>query len=524
VTPRPGTSDLPALAFACAPSAPPPGSIQFYDGYFPALDGGKYTIGLNQTVTAPSGTPPQYGTTQGFEVVAPEFAIDPNVVHTAYPPAGATGVYDQQVPFVVLGDPSLPWERSMTPGAGAPDSSDPTPWIALAIFAEGEIELQQGSSNPVVTTTVSDPLAPNPNVLKPQIPTANVSPAVLASQCQTITIPGTVFNAVMPGKDDLRYLAHTRAVSHPDEGDLLLSVALSNRLPLAQGAPLHYYAQLISVEASRTTLARTPSRSRRSRRGGGPQDVQLVSLYSWTFTSQPEAGVSFSDLVAGLIASERVTPALRLPAAPSVRLPPPAVARIREGYAPLPFVTGAGEQTFAWYRGPFTPVVPRPLPQVGDPPVGVDEATSADALMIYLAKQGLFDLSYAAAWNIGRQLALADAQFAQTMSRYRREARSALGRLAQRMAAPHLAGMDKPGDLLAPDAARRRSSHASARASRHAGPRPWVPPAGASGRRRTSDTVSRPHRVAPPCIPRPCLPSRGPAMCSATNWWRRPTG
>jgi hypothetical protein len=109
VTPGPGTSDLPALAFARTPSAPPLGSIQFYDGYFPALDAGKYTIGLNQTVAAPSGTQPPYGTSRDFEVVAPEFAVDPTVVRTAYPPAGATGVYDQQLPFVVLGDPSLPW-------------------------------------------------------------------------------------------------------------------------------------------------------------------------------------------------------------------------------------------------------------------------------------------------------------------------------------------------------------------------------------------------------------------------------
>ncbi|MDX6706491.1 MAG: hypothetical protein QOI48_2337 [Solirubrobacteraceae bacterium] len=456
MTPGPGTSDLPALAFARARSAPPPGSIQFYDGYFSALDAGKYTIGLNQKVAAPSGTQPQYGTTQVFEVVAPEFAIDPDVVHTAYPPAGATGVYDEQLPFVVLGDPSLPWERAITPGGGAPDSSDPTPWIALVIFADGEIALQQGSSNPVGTTTVSDLLAPDRNVLKPQIPTANVSAAVLASHCQTITIPGTVFNAVMPGKDDLRYLAHTRAVSHPDQGDLLLSVVLSNRLPVAEGAPLRYYAQLVSVEGFQDYLGPNAKPIPPKPSGGAPQDVKLVSLSHWTFTSQPETGLSFRDLMAGLIASEQVTPALRLPAPPSVQIPPAAATRIQDGYAPLSFVTGTGEQSFAWYRGPFTPVVPQPLPQVGDPPVGVDEATSADSLMIYHAEQGLFDLSYAAAWNIGRQLALADAQFAQQMSRYRREARSALGRLAQRMAAPHLAGVDEPADLLEPDAARQR--------------------------------------------------------------------
>jgi hypothetical protein len=456
----PTATALPMLAFARMPSAPPPGSIQFYDGYFPALYAGEtYTIGLDQTVTAPDGSQPHYTATQQLEVVAPEFSIDPSAVHTAYPPAGGTGVYAEQLPFVVLGDPSLPWERGITPGGGAPDSSDPIPWIALVVFADGEIELQPGSSNPVATTTVNDLLtADTANVLKPQILVSSLPPGVPASQCQTITVPGPVFNAVMPETTDLRYLAHCRAVSAPDEGDLLLSVVLCNRLPAATSGSLRYYAQLVSVEGFQDYLGPDATPIPPKQDGSGPKDVQLVSLASWTFVSQAEVGMSFRDLVAGLIASEQVTPALRLPIVrgAQISIPTPAFDRLEDGYAPLPFVTGAGESSFAWYRGPFTPVVPQPLPQVGDPPVDVDEATSADELMIYLAEQGLFDLSYAAAWNIGRQLGLADAQFAQAMSRYRREARGALGRLAQRMAAPHLAGVEDPRDLLGHNPARRR--------------------------------------------------------------------
>nr|MDQ3934530.1 hypothetical protein [Actinomycetota bacterium] len=428
-----------------------PGNIQFYDGYFPALGAGKYSIGLSQKLTTPDGKNPSYtAPAQEFEVVAPEFAIDPGTVHTAYPPAGATGIYDQQLPFVVLGDPELPWERGITPGGGAPDSSDPIPWLALVIFADGEIALQSGSSNPVVTTTVNDLLTANTGtVLKPQIPVGDVSAAVLASQCQAITISAATFNAVMPTKDDLRYLAHCRSVSQPDEGELLLSVVLCNRLPVATTAPLRYYAQLVSVEGFQDYLGPNAKPIQQSQ-------VQLCSLANWSFTSQPESSVNFRDLVTGLIASETVTPTLRLPIPPNSHIPPAATDRLDDGYAPLPFVTGAGESSFAWYRGPFSPVVPQPLPAVGDPPVQVDEATSADQLMIYLAEQGLFDLSYAAAFNIGRQLALADAQFAQTMSTYRREARGALGRLSQRMAAPHLAGVEDPRDLLAHNPSRRR--------------------------------------------------------------------
>ncbi|MGO9223407.1 IPT/TIG domain-containing protein, partial [Mycobacterium sp.] len=118
------------------------------------------------------------------------------------------------------------------------------------------------------------------------------------------------------------------------------------------------------------------------------------------------------------------------------------------------------ESSFAWYRGPFTPVDPQPLPAVGDPPVDPRHATTADALMIYLAEEGLFDLSYSAAWNIGRELALADSQFAQTINRYRQVSRAALGRLSQRLMMPHFSGHATLAQLAAPKATR---AHFSAR-------------------------------------------------------------
>src|SRR5262249_11667724 len=131
---------------------------------------------------------------------------------------------------------------------------------------------------------------------------------------------------------------------------------------------------------------------------------------------------------------------------------------LQEGYAPLAFVAGTGEQSFAWYRGPFTAVVPQPLPPVDSPPVDARHATSADALMIYLAQEGLFDASYAAAWNIGRELALADSRFARSVNSYRQSANAALGRLSQRLTQSHFATHADMRALAAPHATRRRFS------------------------------------------------------------------
>ncbi|MDQ3919064.1 MAG: hypothetical protein M3348_11360, partial [Acidobacteriota bacterium] len=449
-------------ALARLPAPPPAGSIQFFDGYFPALTANTYTIDIKQVVSG-QGSAPTYEVTQGFVVQAPEFVIDPGIIQTIFPPNGSSDIYGQELPFVVLTDPSLPWERSLVPGEDQPNPASPLAWMALLIFAEGEIRLQPGSNNPVSTVAVKDLVAADPNVLKPQFPADWLSAAALASQCQTIHITGDAFNALMPQSADLPYLAHCRAVRSATEGEALVSVVLGNRLAVtdtrgAAEAPLRYYAHLVSLEGFAAYLGPggTPVPQRQD--GTGPADVQLVSLANWTFVSLPETGLSFEQLVRGLIASEQATPSLRLPVSGSPDVPQPVLSRLQDGYAPLAFVAGSGEESFAWYRGPFTPVRPQPLPPVGGQKVDVRHATAADALMIYLAEEGLFDLSYAAAWNIGRELALADAGFAKSMNSYRQSANSALARLSQRMALPHFSGRPDARQLLAADASRKHFS------------------------------------------------------------------
>ncbi|MCW3055600.1 MAG: hypothetical protein JWN14_4770, partial [Chthonomonadales bacterium] len=336
------------------------------------------------------------------------------------------------------------------------------PWLALVLFAEGEVYLQGATNSPVASTQVSDLLRVDPasKTLKPAL--SEVDPEVMQSQCKTVTIPGAAFQAVMPHLTDLPFLAHCRAVHSPHEDPLLHAALLANRLPVANTTttppgPRRYFAHLISLEGFADYLGPTPQKPIPTKPGSkGLMDVQMVSLYNWTFVSLPEAFLSFEELVKKLIVSEAATQgALRLP--PVSGMPPAAQSRLQEGYVALKFIAGAGDETFAWYRGPLSPVVPQALPPVGPPPgVPAARATSADALMIYLAEQGLFDMSYAAAWNIGRNLALADAHFAQAINRYVRAARTAVATLAQRLALSHFTDEQDPRTLLARDASRRQ--------------------------------------------------------------------
>jgi hypothetical protein len=452
------------IAFARLSDKLPPNSVQFYDGYFAQLPPGSYAIEVtHQLQGAPENV--LYSKQQTFTVRAPEFVIDPNTVMQAYPAHGASDIYDQRLPFLVLADPGLPWERSLVPGSPLSTKEKPLPpWLALVLFAEGEVYLQGATNSPVATTQVGDllKLDPKSQTLKPALPADWVSPELMQSQCNTVTIPGATFNAVMPLKTELPFLAHCRAVNSPHEDQLLHSVLLANRLPVANtttkpSTPRRYFAHLISLEGFADYLGPAPQKTIPTKPSSNDlMDVQMLSLYNWTFVSMPESFLSFEELVKNLIASEATSQgggALRLPAASG--LPPAAQSRLQDGYVALKFIAGSGDETFAWYRGPLSPVVPRALPPVGPAPgVPVARATSADALMIYLAEQGLFDMSYAAAWNIGRNLALADAHFAQAINHYTHSAKTAVATLAQRLVLRHFAGEQDPRKLLARDASR----------------------------------------------------------------------
>lgn len=192
-----------------------------------------------------------------------------------------------------------------------------------------------------------------------------------------------------------------------------------------------WVAHLVSLEGFENYLTERPA---------WPQDpevtrVRLASLHSWAFTCVSDGG-DFRDLATSLIKDQ--DPGgdgllLRLPE------PDPTAARagsatpqvrqvLRDGYTALSYQTLIGAQTFAWYRGPL---VPRPKPRFAD--AGAPY-TSAAAAMIYDRKNGLFDQSYAAAWQTGRLLALSDRSFGIQLMQWRRAGHRTVNLLAGRAA------------------------------------------------------------------------------------------
>ncbi|WP_433042562.1 hypothetical protein [Dactylosporangium sp. CS-033363] len=404
----------------------PPGAVQFYDGFRPGLEAGTYELTAVQRIDdVPTGA--YFGPrTQSFTVDAPRFVLDAGDVGEVYPPANNSGDFGATLPSVVLNRRTLPWERRL---GDDPDA----PWLALLVLRADEL----GSGPALHSGTVAQFLdRSDPAVRPPAIAADGLSAQVLATEMTSLTLPRQRFTAIAPTAGEARLLAHVRRTDTASRAagqaarDGWHAVVVANRLPAGGSANL---ACLVSLEGLAAYLPGA---------GGTPADgadvrLRLAVLASWTFTSNPAAGGDIGRLLAGL-APAGPTALLPLIPVPADAAPSAALSRLRQGYAALDYRLPTGERTFAWYRGPFTPY---PAPALPGPVDGTPHYATAAEVTIYSQSEGVFDVSYAAAFEAGRLAALADRGFAVAMVNARRAAFQIVGTLQARAGSPLFADL-----------------------------------------------------------------------------------
>jgi hypothetical protein len=427
-----------------------PSTLQLYDHVRPGLDADTYTIEAEHTLEKADGTTigviPSAKRT--FTVAGPRFAFEPGEIHAVYPPENAKGPYAETLPHVVLSTRTLPWERALA------DQEETVPWLALLVLDSAELS-GTGSASPTgaLTTTVDALLSGGDDV---HVPDLEVSDAEGKLTCQTLQIPATLFAAVAPRLSELTYLAHVRLIDASGQPGAAageagwFALVVANRLPVSEAGGVKNVAHLVSLEGHEALLAA---------HADSPEEdghVRLVSLASWSFWSTPDtddAGESFGrlannlakaqpgdrdDLTLGLPFDEDATGngASKLPATDPRRQ---VAERLADGYVPVTYHVPTGEETFAWYRGPLTPrqtaLIHKPAP-----------FPASSAAMVYDEATGLFDVSLATAWELGRALALADRKFTLELVRFRRGVHRLVDLVLAGLQSAHL---DTPDDLAA---------------------------------------------------------------------------
>lgn len=372
--------------------------ITFYDNYEAPLPAGNYRIVLQQTVNLEGDAARHYYRDQKFEVLAPRYAIDADEIQAYFPPTGGVADYRHILPHIVLGSRNLPWERR--PGKAG------EPWLALLVVSEQDV-----TDGTVVfkTGTVAD--------LKPQrADDLNIDDSQLSewwrddpvgrvllprftrtedanTPVRLLDLNLDLFRKLCPNRKELPLLAHIRHVDIADKIPLEMvaagefSVLVANRFP-PLGANTVY---LVSLEGWTDLLDKpaTPSQER----------VRLITLGSWNFVNDPKGHDTFGGLMQQLKKDSNVF-GITLPATSGDAYVDKALKR---GYVPIDYKPVDSTPAVAWYRGPLSPLTRNRLSQT------VFER--ADAAMILDTGNGILDVSYAAAWELGRLQALSSPAF-----------------------------------------------------------------------------------------------------------------
>ncbi|MCG5243625.1 hypothetical protein ACIU1J_26485 [Azospirillum doebereinerae] len=438
--------------------------VTFIQNRRPGLQSGTYTIEVEQHVGVGDGE--TYSAVRHFQVRGERFRVPDADIHSVFPPDKSTGPYRGSVPHVMFNRAMLPWLSPLA--ANAPESAT---WLAVLTFDAGE-------APPLVTRTVRDLVKPGVTIWVPGRQTGQGTGTLPAQgtlsypfdpdsethrfeleygespddDIVTVDMPVALFKRVAPSLPDMAFLAHVREVDltagrsaaagvggkassgRGDDDEVeagQFATVLGNRL-IAPG--LAGTALLVSLEGLGDHLVGGSKVSDLDRFAV----LRLVVLKAWTFSAiaqsdsvlrnaldhlcdTPDDGSVQLQVPTPRFEAADVEPALAAQANGTVT-PTQATLLLQHalalGYVPLGHHMRTGGRDVSWYRGPMAPV---PVPLSQSPPLSAP-LESSDAALAYNPETGLFDVSYAAAWQLGQVLALSDAGFSTSLCGWQRNA------------------------------------------------------------------------------------------------------
>jgi hypothetical protein len=279
-----------------------------------------------------------------------------------------------------------------------------------------------------------------------------------------LTVNLSWFQSVIPALNELPLLVHARNVDTSQKVTNLAngfwSVLIANRLPDSSPTEARVTTvYLVSLEGHGQHLHGATI-------AGDYQSIALAALARWTFTTSAFPGDFLGLLQA--IGTHGQDQRLQMSTTPAI-MPASgddaATEALAIGFVPLQNDLRTGENTSSWYRSPIVPFPTQP------DPVQTNYAVSDHAIR-YAPETGMFDHSYAAAWQVGRLLGLNDAAFTQSLIAWRRtemssvQAAPALQKGAELLqVSPMALGANAPQQLKTETMARLSSALAATKAA-----------------------------------------------------------
>ncbi len=366
--------------------------LQFSPSHRPALDDGDYILTTTQSLSIDNQKQKITQSNDGnatneirFSVVGPRFNIDSNLIHSVFPPKGSLGEYSNILPHVIIDRSTLPWERRID---SSEDKKTSASWLALLLFSCDEMK-----NVDVKSMSLADLQADVSKSGTPQFPTFTFETSDQSGDLlNVIDVPKALLEAILPRKENIKLLSHVRISS---EENSEYAIVLGNRLPQANtGSIVH----LVSLE-NRTDLADFSKIS--------ADKIRLVSLFSWQFSTVTD-DATFQALCDNLDLKN-----FQLPSEGKTNAKP----YLDQGFVALKHQTRQGNNLASWFRGPC--ITGNNFDSISTP-VG-----SSDELTRYWSNLQMFDVSYSAAWEIGRMLTLQNKKVSVDLLNWKRQRRAA---------------------------------------------------------------------------------------------------
>ncbi|MGB3204646.1 MAG: hypothetical protein WBB28_06630 [Crinalium sp.] len=377
-----------------------PQVVQFIENDQPSLQSGAYTVTVSQTLShSEIGADTTFSSTRTFHVEGDRFSLNPQTVYSVFPAASSRGSYTNILPSIILKRSTLPWERNATQppwkeqasaDASAKSQNSQAPWLALLLFYEGEV------GQPEVVTVGE--LSPPPQASLTQSKEDPVS---------LLKIPTELLKKLLPSHADLKLLSHVRKGTHEDGSKIELSVVIGSRVPKPGINTVHLVSleHFFDLKAESETAKKQEEQQQKVDKDNGTFTA-IVSLHSWDFVCEV---TNVQDHFRNLLTSLDVG-TLKLASKDKTVAP-----YLNKGYVPLKHHLRNFQTTVSWYHSPL-------LPGKNQQPFSFKfPVRSADQLLVYDREIGIFDSSYAAAWQLGRLLALQDKSLSVNLFNWKRQ-------------------------------------------------------------------------------------------------------
>jgi hypothetical protein len=460
---------------------PNPGTFTLHSNAVPPLPAGGYVAHLRQTITAPGASPEQVDS--HFEVTAPRFALTPDQILSTFPPNQAEGAFSSRLPHIVLKRRTLPWERELDGKNARSALPREIPWLALVVLADAECEFRtakpvaecvtpgvvlEGRNDVVVgnaivvTDRVVSQVFPSKLELGLLAHVRNVDlsdtelalgdddgwlavvmanrlpqPGVRYRAC-LISIEGqygVLPDAVVPEDRDAMMFAAKTVYENEARGVDTLSYTHGARVGARSLTTADGWSSKKVVAGTSSTGASQPSEP--TLRTGAIVGVMhtvdmaiidpVATLYTfpvlahWQFTCTG-AG-DFQSLIQNLDVGMTGTLPRELPPVQAGEKPHPPPTRdppvvVDTGHIALQHVSRNGDPATVWYRGPL---VPRPTRRDERDAQGRLPLLHASDQARRVGPDGRENLSLAAAFEIGRLLALAEPGVVAALLNWRKE-------------------------------------------------------------------------------------------------------